>query len=842
MKGLLAEALTLPPSQRRVFVNRLAADDAALAEELGSLLDAAEASETLLDRLPTVLAAEVDELRGASCIGQQLGSYRVVELIGRGGMGEVYRAERADGQYEQQVAIKLMGHSFDREHAISRFHAERQILASLDHPNLAKVFDGGVTEDGRPYFVMELVDGEPIDLYAERRKLPVQQRLQLFRTVCQVAHYAHSKGVVHRDLKPSNILVSGSGAVKLLDFGIAKRLGSADGAPPTNTRTAQRVLTLAYSSPEQVQGDEISPTSDIYSLGVVLHRLLTGTSPYLDLPTSSDYELAKAICDGEPTPPSKAVTERRLRAQLRGDLDAVVLKALRKDPAARYASAEHLADDVFRHLERLPVHARRGAWSYRAGRFVQHHRVAVGVALVANLAMIGGLTVAVYQAYEANRERERAERHFADVRQLANVFIFDIHDAILTLPGSTPVRRLVVEKALAYLQKLSSEAGGDAGLLVEIAAGYRRVAEAIGGGNGPNLGDAKEAMSNFEKARELLEPLTASPSRRNAAFRAAQQELVNVYRHQASLLVRLGKFKEADAVFRSGLSVAGDLATAAPTFENRRRLAGLYGQQSTMQLYANDQDAYVKTSDTSIRLLEALVAQRPGNDVAEIYLSNVYRVRGEYLSAIQSFHQAIPYYRKSLSILMRLRVRDADNTTLIHGIAICHAGLGAAFQRAGDSKQAVQEYRQAIELSSSLLAKDPREIVNRVTLAAVNLSMSESLLSQGDVTGSIHAGKAALTLLANLPKGASMRFDVRKIQGETHYHLGKALVARAGGRSYSADAFHSDRQGACLSYRQALSILQGLKDSAILAPEDVQPEQVRKAMQACPPSQSRAPA
>ncbi|MCW7542158.1 serine/threonine protein kinase, partial [Aquabacterium sp. A7-Y] len=192
---------------------------------------------------------------------------------------------------------------------------------------------------------------EPIDLYAGRRKLPVQQRLQLFRSVCQVAHYAHSKGVVHRDLKPSNILVSSSGAVKLLDFGIAKRLAPANSAEQTSTSTgtAQRILTLAYSSPEQVQGDEITPASDIYSLGVVLHRLLTGTSPYLDVPTNSDFELAKAICEGEPTPPSKAVADRRLRTQLRGDLDAVVLKALRKNPATRYASAEHLADDVFRH-------------------------------------------------------------------------------------------------------------------------------------------------------------------------------------------------------------------------------------------------------------------------------------------------------------------------------------------------------------------------------------------------------------------------------------------------------------------------------------------------------------
>ncbi|AKJ30756.1 serine/threonine protein kinase [Caldimonas brevitalea] len=827
---MFAEALTLPPSQRLVFVARLAADDAALAEELGALFDAAASSSTLLDRPLVAMLSVVDVSR----IGHQLGPYRIVALIGRGGMGEVYRAERADGQFEQQVAIKLMTAALDREHAISRFQAERQILANLDHPNLAKVFDGGVTEDGQPYFVMELVDGEPIDLYAERRQLPVAPRLELFRTVCQVVHYAHGKCVVHRDLKPSNILVTGSGLVKLLDFGIAKRLALADSNDQTSTWTAQRILTLAYSSPEQVQGDEITPASDIYSLGVVLHRLLTGRSPYLEGPTNSDYELAKAICDGEATPPSKAAADRRLRAQLRGDLDAVVLKALRKDPGARYASAEHLADDVFRHLERLPVHARRGAWSYRAGRFVLRHRIAVAVALMANLAMVVGLAVAAHQAYEATRERERAERHFADVRQLANVFIFDIHDAIRDLPGSTPVRRLVVEKALAYLQKLSSEAGSDASLLVEIAAGYRKAADVQGAGVGSNLGDPKGAMSSYEKARALLEPLVASRNDRNADLAAAQRELAVVCVLQAQLLSGLGKFNEADAVFRRGLSVAGDLATADPSFENQLRLARLYMRQSIAQLDAGQMAAYVKTSETSIRLLEALVARQPEELDAEAYLVSAYSKRGQYFVHIGQFHKAMVASRKALSISERQHAKYPNNTRFASNVAGGHNNLGATLQQAGESKQAAQEFRRAIELISSLMAKDPGNVNFGINLATANANISESLFTLGDVAGSIDAAQTALTLFDDFRKDVHMRVNVRSVQGEAHYHLAKALEARASGQNRDAAAFKKDRQEACQNYRRAFDILEDLKDRASLPPDNVRPEMARKAMQDCP--------
>ncbi|AKJ31114.1 serine/threonine kinase [Caldimonas brevitalea] len=837
MKRMLGEALTLSPSQRRVFVARLAAHNSTLAEDLRSLLDAAAASRTLLDQP----AATVDRVENVRRIGQQLGPYRIVALIDRGGMGEVYRAERFDGQYEQQVAIKLLRDSVDREHAVSRFQIERQILASLDHPHLAKIFDGGVTEDGQPYFVMELVNGEPIDLYAQRRRLSIEERLRLFRTVCAVVHHAHGKGVIHRDLKPSNILVTDDGVVKLLDFGIAKRLAPTDHPKRTSTSTAQGILTLAYSSPEQVQGREVGPASDVYSLGVVLYRLLSGSSPYLAAQTNSDYELAKAICDEEPTRPSKAVSDRELRARLAGDLDAVVLKALRKDPALRYASAEQLADDVLRHLEKLPVYARSGAWTYRTGRFVLRHRFAVAAVLIANLAMVGGLTFATYQAYVAHRERERAERHFGSVRELANVFIFDIHDAIRDLPGATAARRMVVEKALAYLQKLRQDAGADAKLLLEVAAGYRRVADVQSAGGEPNQGDPKGALSNYGNARVLLESLIASPRDRGADLHATQRALAQVCEYEGTLLRAFGKFNEADAIYRKGLSVSHDLTDADPSHENQLQLAKLYSRQSYLKLLAGDRDAYLTTSDTAIRLFQAAVERDPADVTPAAFLAGAYATRGEYFTDTQAFQEAIAYHRKSLAILERLHRLNPDRLSFLNQLAVAHLNLGHVFWSLGDVRQALHESRQAIDLHASMLAKDPGAVNVRIGLAIATDNTSEPLLHQGDVAGAIKAARTAISLIDDLPEGARMDLSARTCKVSAHLNLGLALEARARSPGGSAAAADRDHQEACVNQQAALDLLQELPHAARTKPGRMSWEpQVREALQHCTGGQNRS--
>ena len=319
---LVSAALERPVGERQAFIDEAAGNEAELHARASALVAAAASADSLLDRPPGKLVLDaLEDDTPPSWAGRRLGPYRLVELIGGGGMGQVYLAERVDGQYEQRVAIKLMREGFGHDSLVSRFKAERQILASLDHPNLAKVLDGGISEEGVPYFVMELIRGEPIDAYCNSHSQSINELLRLFRTVCQVVHYAHQRGVIHRDLKPANILVTREGVVKLVDFGIAKQVSTT-----AVMATAQRAMTLDYASPEQVRGEAVTPASDIFSLGVVLYRLLADAGPYPA--DTSDFELTKAICDTEPQPPSTHA-DRAKRKQLRGDLDAVVMMALR---------------------------------------------------------------------------------------------------------------------------------------------------------------------------------------------------------------------------------------------------------------------------------------------------------------------------------------------------------------------------------------------------------------------------------------------------------------------------------------------------------------------------------
>ena len=841
LKALLAEALEHPPGERQAFIDAATRDDDDLRSEVNALVAAAGCEDSLLDSPPTVLALDaLQSYATAPWIGRQIGPYSLLRLIASGGMGQVYLAERVDGQYEQRVAIKLMRESFDRVWLVSRFKAERQILASLDHVNLAKVLDGGITEDGVPYFVMELVAGEPIDAYAERLQLSIAQRVQLFRSVCQVVHYVHQKGVVHRDLKADNILVTHDGVVKLVDFGIAKHV-SPSTSEQTRTMTALRMMTLDYSSPEQVRGAEITAASDLYSLGVVLYRLLTRASPYRRATADGAYDLAHVICHMEPPLPSKAVAAASpaARRSLRGDLDAVVMMAMRKDPAHRYASAEAFSEDLFRHLEGLPVQARRGAWGYRAGRFVLRHRAMVGAAMIANLALVGGIGLASYQAWQANQQRERAERHFASVRQLAHVFIFDVHDAIQNLVGSITARRIVVDNALVYLARLSEEASGDAALRLEVAAGYRKVGDILGRPRSPSLGDSRGAMVSYDRAKALLTEAVRAPKEQDANFRLAQHELTLVYRHQGQILADLGQFKEASAALRTGLTIAADLVAANPAHhENHLSLVDTYRVKSDIELASGDLDSYVTTSATAIQLLESAAASAPDDPEILLRLSRIYAVRGAYFlkrdSSDDSARQAAVVFRKAHAMFERLFGSNPDDERSAQSLASVQSNLGYALLRMGDFHQAAKVLGSAGNIVSRSIARDPKNAEIRSGQSLINVNLSIALLNQGDIPGSIDATHAALAGFDGLPEGMRLRTGDRRNYGEAHYYLGKALERRAASHGQSAAQVHADLHAACGHFRRSVDVLQDLKDNARLSPGDLQPDTARKAMQRCP--------
>jgi serine/threonine-protein kinase len=447
LKEMFRTAIEYEPQQRAAFLDQVCLDSPDLRREIESLLASHDGAANFIET--PVFAENVKALvepRSESVEGQRVGHYQLIREIGRGGMGMVYLAERADDQYQQLVAIKVVRRGMDTDDIVRRFRNERQILAALEHPNIARLLDGGTTEDGRPYLVMEFVEGTPVTDYCDNHRLTTNERLELFRTICAAVQHAHQNLVVHRDLKPSNILITPDGTVKLLDFGIAKVLNPELSALESElTRTEMRVLTPDYASPEQVRGEKLTTAADVYSLGIVLYELLTGHRPYRSTRTPP-HEFARLICEREPTRPSTAVNQievvthgeskpqttitpefvsrardtqpDKLRRRLSGDLDNIVLMALRKEPRRRYESAAQFAADIERHLNGLPVIARKDTFAYRTSKFVGRHRVGVAAAAAVLLALLAGLAATVWQARVASRERDQARAEQVKAEQL----------------------------------------------------------------------------------------------------------------------------------------------------------------------------------------------------------------------------------------------------------------------------------------------------------------------------------------------------------------------------------------------------------------------------------------
>ncbi len=416
VKELFEAAADLTPNERAALLNNECDGDDALRREVESLLDSDARTDDFIEQpvldIPRDLFPEAPE---ESLAGRQLGAYQIIREIGRGGLGAVYLAARADDEYRKEVAIKLVRRGLDTEDILRRFRNERQILAQLDHPNIARLIDGGTTDDGLPYFVMEYVNGQPITAYCETHSRNPTERLDLFRKVCAAVTFAHQNLVIHRDLKPSNILVAADGEPKLLDFGIAKLLGPEEEALAP-TMVGQRAMTPEYASPEQIKGERITTVSDVYSLGVLLYELLTGRRPYR-LKTRTPVEISRAITTQEPERPSTAAakvggsskSETRNPKSLKGDLDNIVLMAMRKEPARRYVSVGQFSEDIRRHLVGLPVIAHKDTVSYRAGKFVTRHRIGVAAAALILLSLLGGIIATLIQVRTARRERAKAE-------------------------------------------------------------------------------------------------------------------------------------------------------------------------------------------------------------------------------------------------------------------------------------------------------------------------------------------------------------------------------------------------------------------------------------------------
>lgn len=746
VKETLEEALAQTAAERPAFLARIGREHADVAREVESLLAAHDCAGSFM-ATPALAGAEASSLleqrnRPSKWAGRRVGPYLLVHEIGHGGMGAVYLGTRADDAYEKRVAIKVIRSTFESALIERRFRDERQILAHLDHPNVARLVDGGSTDEGSPYFAMEYVDGLPIDRYCDANRLSIDARLELFRHVCAAVHYAHQRLVVHRDLKANNILVTADGVPKLLDFGIAKLLAAGDGFSEQQTLTAMRVMTLESASPEQVRGEPVTTATDVYALGVLLHRLLTGGGPY-DGATSTSHDLARAICEEEPRRPSDVATDAGVMRRLKGDLDTIVLKALQKDPVRRYATVQQFSDDITRHLDRRPVLARPDTLRYRTTKFIARHKAAVAAAALVVVSLAGGVVATAWQAHIARVQRQRAERRFDDVRRLANSFLFEFHDAIEHLPGSTKARELVVRRASEYLDSLSSESTHDPTLERELAAAYEKVGDVQGLPSFANLGDTAGALQSHRRAVALREPLAGA----HPADTAIQRELKTTYDHLSAILGEQGDADGKSEYQGKSLAIAQTMYERNPSgAAERRSLAIAYHQAGDIAADRGDWPATLDNYSREVSLFEGLVASDPGNARAQRDVGLAYKKLGAIREKMGDRTAALLNYRKAVAIdESRVRANANDRQARLD-LSYGYASIGYTLATAGETAASLENYQQALAAREQAAAADPNDVNAQDAVARAHLSIGKVLREAGRANESVPYLRRALEI------------------------------------------------------------------------------------------------
>ncbi len=772
VRKVLEQALETDAQERARYLDEACGGDAELRAEVESLLEADERASSgfLTGRAIDHVAGAATGSRDAddSLRGTRIGSYLVLEEIGHGGMGTVYRAVRADDQYSKQVAVKVVRGGLGDKLAIQRFKAERQILANLDHANIARLLDGGTTEDGRPYVVMEFIEGLPIDEYCNRRKLSLRERLKLFRTVCSAVAFAHQRLVIHRDIKPGNILVTEEGEPKLLDFGIAKILDEGPGNGGDATVTMARLMTPEYASPEQVRGTAVTTSTDVYSLGVVLYGLLTGRRPYA-AGSRTPHEMAQAVLDEEPERPS-AVANRSEMRRLRGDLDNIVMKALRKEPERRYASVEQFSDDIRKHLDGLPVSARPDTLMYRSSKFARRHRIAVIAAGLAVLALLGGMAATLREAYIARAERQLAEQRFNDVRKLANSLLFEVHDAIENLPGSTPARKILVDRALEYLDKLASEAKGDLSLQRELATAYEKVGDVQGGFRSSNLGDTAGFIASYRKSLAIREAVL----RGQPKDIQAQRELLRTHGRLSDALMGAGDLHGSVDQLKQLLPIAEKLSAANPgNLTDRRNLALAYLDYGWKRSGLGDSKGGLEDCRKAVGMLESVAAADPSGTRTKRVLALAYGRVGELLSVYAGRHaESLGMHEKALAVEQAMLEQDPRNTDLRRMAAWDTMRTGEEIiAEGGDTAAALDKYREALNGMQALSAADPKSVQFHFDVAAVEARVGAAQLLRGDTAAAMAELQRSLAEI-DTSRGP-LDVDTLEVKAEDQFRLGK---------------------------------------------------------------------
>jgi serine/threonine protein kinase len=769
----LDQVLSLPEEEREDWLQSFRLEKPELAAILQQLLEEHRelAKEHFLERMPIRVA------NGLSILDQKIGSYNLISLIGQGGMGSVWSAERSDGRFERRVAIKFLRFAMTSGIGAERFKREGKILGQLTHPHIAELMDAGVTSNEEPYLVLEYVEGLPIDQYCDKQKLEVTARIRLFLDVVSAVAHAHANLIVHRDIKPSNVLVRNDGQVKLLDFGIAKLLAEDANSPATLlTDEGRAAMTPQFAAPEQVTAGTVTTATDVYALGLLLYILLTGQHPAGSAPRSA-AELVKAIIETEPPRASQAVTlpntkaaemrgstTEKLCRQLRGDLDTIIAKALKKNPQERYSSATSFADDLERYLKHEPIKARPDSVVYRAGKFLRRQRLPVTAVLLVIAGLAAGL-------YEVNRERVISQRRFSDVRQLSNK-LFDIDVQVRDLPGSTKARQLIVDTSLEYLRRLTADVQSDPVLALDVGNAYMRVARVQGIPIGPTLGQKDQAEKNLNTADGFIQfVLKEQPANRTAMLRAAQ------IAHDQMILARFAhQDKEAHAL-------------AVKSAEWLNKFHAVKGDEAEatgiLNTYLNVADQFRSDGDDET----ALQLCRRGGEIATMFNRTASRgnflwVAADVLQARGDLDEALTTIQESAKLLdpgpdWSTKIGQALNFyhALIYQGRILGDANGISL---GRSQDALQPLQQAFDGADAIVHRDSNDHHSRGNLAMAAITMG-GILRQSDPQQALEVYDHALHHLAEAQGDTHLqRYQVNLLAGSSYAlcSLGRTVEAR----------------------------------------------------------------
>jgi eukaryotic-like serine/threonine-protein kinase len=805
IKSAFNEAIELDSAEQNKFLQNV---DEEIRAEVLKLIEA-EKENNFAEPVAN-LSNLWQEESAETYLDKEISGYTIVREIGHGGMGIVFEAVRQKDDFSQTVALKLLKKGMDSDAMLRRFSHERQILASLEHPNIARLLDGGRSSEGTPFFAMEFVKGQPIDEFCEEKKLSITQRLRLFLQVCNAVSFAHSRLVVHRDLKPSNILVTADGTVKLLDFGIAKILSKEENLQ-TQTVTQLGMMTPKYASPEQISGQIVSTSSDIYSLGLILYELLTGVSAY-DFPNNRPDEIAKIICESEPVRPSSVVSgqwsvvkntaenkiatrgESKIRnsqsaiRNLKGDLDTIILKSLQKLPVRRYASVEQFANDIERHLEGLPVIARPDTFSYRLEKFVSRNRGYIMTGTLLFLTLIAGIAATSWQAYRAEKQRKLAEERFNQVRELANNIVFRYYDEAEKLPNSTPIREMFVKDSLVYFDNLAQDANADDALKSELGKAFLRIAKVQGRPSSPNLGQTAEAIENYRKGIEILEPLILQSSDTNL-----QAEFLVANADYAVVLKQNGRGEESKKFYQKAISIGEKFLQQNPNNEAiAARLA------VTLMFYGNSlpigfgESENISIYKKALEICENLLPKNPNDLRLNNYvvalndsISNTLQILAKSAKFAENNELANKYLQeakirleKNIEISEKL-VKDYPNQVLPPAIlASAQLSYGTLLIELEDYAEAFKIVQQSEKIYRKSLELDKISVGQKLEVSTIEQRLGAIYSRTGKAKQSDLLWESAFKYLDYLVEKDAENFDFVKTRGEAKFNYGDELWRR----------------------------------------------------------------